>query len=112
MLCQGLAEHVLAAHLEMLLDEEPLPPKVIFAETLRRCQVRSVISEQDVKDLRKLMTLRNPHSPFRANDDPATLLQRVLQTRQSPQSLLNSASTVALRTAIRSEERRGRKEGE
>ena len=101
MLCQGLAEHVLAAHLEMLLDEEPLPPKVIFAETLRRCQERSVISEQDVKDLRKLMALRNPLSHFRANDDPATLMQRVLQTRQSPQGHLLRDATFAISMAIR-----------
>src|SRR3546814_3198416 len=87
--------------LEMLLDEEPLPPKVIFAETLRRCQERSVISEQDVKDLRKLMTLRNPLSHFRANDDPATLMQRVLQTRQSPQSHLLRDTTFAISMAIR-----------
>ena len=69
MLCQGLAEHVLAAHLEMLMDDDPLPPKISFVETLRRCRERSVISEEDAADMRRLMALRNPLSHFRTIDD-------------------------------------------
>ena len=101
MLCQGLAEHVLAAHLEMLLDDDPLPPKISFAETLRRCQERSVISDVDAADMRRLMALRNPLSHFRTIDDPATLMQRVLQTRESPESHLLRDATFAISMAIR-----------
>jgi len=100
MLCQGLAEHVLAAHLEMLMDDDPLPPKISFVETLRRCRERSVISEEDAADMRRLMALRNPLSHFRTpagaaclsarqygmtsscqNEKPARLRKRAFQTR-------------------------------
>jgi hypothetical protein len=101
MLCQGLAEHVLAAHLELLLDNDPLPPKISFAETLRRCRERAVLCEEDAADMRRLMALRNPLSHFRAIDDPATLMQRVLQTRESPESHLLRDATFAISMAIR-----------
>lgn len=101
MLCQGLAEHVLAAHLEMMLGGDPLPPKIAFAETLRRCQEHSVIGQHDADDMRRLMALRNPLSHFRAIDDPATLMQRVLQTRESPESHLLRDATFAISMAIR-----------
>ncbi|MEO5774462.1 MAG: hypothetical protein ABIQ32_10145 [Sphingomicrobium sp.] len=100
MLCQGLAEHVLAAHLEML-GGDGLPPKITFPETLRRCQDHSVIAQHDADDMRRLMALRNPLSHFRAIDDPATLMQRVLQTRESPDSHLLRDATFAISMAIR-----------
>ena len=101
MLCQGLAEHVLAAHLAMLLDSDPFPQKISFAETLRRCQERGIISDLDAADMRRLMALRNPLSHFRAIDDPASLMQRVLQTRDSPESHLLRDATFAIGMAIR-----------
>jgi hypothetical protein len=44
MLCQGLAEHVLASHLTLALDAEPLPARITFKETLARCLTKRVIS--------------------------------------------------------------------
>ena len=76
MLCQGLAEHLLASFLHGGLLIDDLPRRISFAETLRRCLERNVISERE--DLRRLMDLRNPLSHFRNLDDAANLSRRAL----------------------------------
>lgn len=101
MLCQGLAEHSLAAHLSIGLDGEELPVRVAFQKTLDRCLVRGVIGEIDAQDLRELMALRNPLSHYRNMDDPANLSRRTIETRiPAEQHLLNDA-TFAIGVAIR-----------
>ena len=57
LLCQGLAEHLLGSFLHAALLIDDLPKRVSFAETLRRCQDRKVISDRDATDLRRLMEL-------------------------------------------------------
>lgn len=46
MLCQGLAEHVLASHLSMKLGGEPLPARLQFKDTLKRSVDGDVITEK------------------------------------------------------------------
>ncbi|MBY5841087.1 hypothetical protein J3P71_19360 [Rhizobium leguminosarum] len=81
MLCQGLAEHLLASYLELGLQGEQLPPKVSFRETLERCLKRGIIIDADAKDLQRLMKLRNPLSHYRNVDDPSNLTRRMLESR-------------------------------
>jgi len=101
MLCQGLAEHVLASHLSLELDAEPLPPRIAFKETLARCLTKGVIVEDDAEALRRLMALRNPLAHFRGIDDPANLSRRAIDSRQSAQSHLFTDASFAIATAVR-----------
>lgn len=82
LLCQGLAEHLLAAYLHAGLLVDDIPERIQFADTLRRCRERDVISDQDVTDLRRMMDLRNPLSHFRHVDDGSNLDRRTIKTRQ------------------------------
>lgn len=80
MLCQGLAEHVLASHLSIKLGGEPLPARLQFKDTLKRSVDDGVITEKFADDLRALMSLRNPLSHFRDINDPSNLSRRVMDT--------------------------------
>jgi hypothetical protein len=101
MLCQGLAEHMLAAHLSMALGGEELPKRISFSETLERCLQRNLITADHAKDLRHLMELRNPLSHFRGINDPTNLSRRILDTRQAAESHLFSDASFAIGVAIR-----------
>lgn len=101
MLCQGLAEHVLASHLTLALDAEPLPDRITFKETLARCVGKGALTEEDADHLRRLMALRNPLSHFRGIDDPTNLSRRAIDTRQSAVSHLFADATFAIATAVR-----------
>jgi uncharacterized protein (DUF2236 family) len=101
MLCQGLAEHVLAAHLTLGLDGEELPSRVSFNDTLNRCIARNVITQRDANDLRRLMNLRNPLTHYRSIDDPSNLSRRVLDTRLPVEAHLLTDATFAMSMAIR-----------
>ena len=98
LLCQGLAEHLLGSFLHAALLIDDLPKRVSFAETLRRCQDRKVISDRDATDLRRLMELRNPLSHFRDLNDPAGLTGRVLSTMEPAQSICGGMQ--ALQSAL------------
>ncbi|RJG02271.1 hypothetical protein [Noviherbaspirillum sedimenti] len=101
MLCQGLAEHVLAAELVLGIQAEELPKKISFQETLRRCLARGVLSQNDVDDLRRLMDLRNPLSHFRNIDDLSNLSRRALGSALSAQTHLLLDATFAVSMAVR-----------
>jgi hypothetical protein len=101
MLCQGLAEHLLASFLNSGLLIENLPKRISFAETLRRCLERKVISERDATDFKKLMDLRNPLSHFRDVNDEGSLSRRVLSTLIHAQEHLRGDATFAIGLAIR-----------
>jgi hypothetical protein len=75
LLCQSLAEHLLAAHLNMF-ERDRLPGRIAFQETLKRCVAARIISSEDEGDLRHLMGLRNPLSHFRDINDPNSLSRR------------------------------------
>jgi hypothetical protein len=101
MLCQGLAEHLLAAHLELGLDDQRLPAKVQFVQTLDTCIERKVINENDASDLKKLMSLRNPLSHYRNLDDPHNLTRRALSDRVGAGAILFNDATFSIGLAIR-----------
>ncbi|WP_413658602.1 hypothetical protein [Paraburkholderia phenoliruptrix] len=101
LLCQGLAEQVLAAHLTLGLDAEELPSRVSFTETLNRCVARDVITQRDADDLRRLMNQRNPLTHYRSVDDPSNLERRMLDTRLPAETHLLTDATFAMSMAIR-----------
>lgn len=101
LLCQSLAEHMLAAHLSLTLGDEELPNRVAFHETLRRSIERNIVSIEDAEDLRRLMALRNPLAHFRNIRDPSNLSRRVLTTLESADDHLLNDATYAISMAIR-----------
>ena len=101
LLSQGLAEHMLAAHLATSLDIEELPERITFQETLRRCLARELITETDAADLRRLMALRNPLSHFRSIGDPSNLSRRVLEEGLTAEEHLRRDATFAISMAVR-----------
>lgn len=101
MLCQGMAEHMLASHLAMGMDAKPLPKKVRFEQTLKRCLDEGVISKRDAEDLDRLMSLRNPLSNYRNVNDEANLERRAIDTRMPAREHLISDATFAISMAAR-----------
>lgn len=101
MLCQGLAEHLLASFLEMGLEEEKLQPKVKFRVTLERSLQRGIIAEADAADLQRLMQLRNPLSHYRHIDDPTNLTRRSIDSRMPAIEHLRGDASFALSVAVK-----------
>ncbi|WP_226801854.1 hypothetical protein [Burkholderia pseudomallei] len=101
LLCQGLAEHVLAGYLSLSMGGAKLPDRISFQETLRRCVEESVIAKEDADDLRRLMGMRNPLSHFRHFDDPANLSRRVVETMQPAELHLSTDASFAISVVIR-----------
>jgi len=101
LLSQALAEQMLAAMLTMGLDSEPIPPKIDFRKTLKRCRARDMISQRDADDLERLMEMRNPLSHHRLIDDPSNLSRRVIDERMSGEEHLRRDATFAISMAVR-----------
>lgn len=101
LLCQSLAEQVLAAHLSMTLERVELPSRISFHETLRRCVAEEVVSVKDSEDLRRLMELRNPLSHYRNFADPSNLSRRSIETRSPEQQQLLEDATFGISVAVR-----------
>ena len=100
LLCQGLAEHLLAAYLHAGLLVENIPERIQFADTLHRCRERDVISDQDVTDLRRMMDLRNPLSHFRHVDDGSNLDRRTIDAGASAEELLRREATFSIALVV------------
>lgn len=101
MLCQGLAEHLLASFLDMGMGGERLPPKVSFRVTVQRCLVAGIINEAHANDLARLMGLRNPLSHYRNIDDPSNLTRRAVESRTPAIEHLRGDASFALSVAVR-----------
>jgi hypothetical protein len=101
LLCQGIAEHILAAHLTLGINGEEPSNRISFNETLNRCVARDVITQEDADDLRRLMGLRNPLSYYRTVDDPSNLSQRILNTMLPAEAHLLNDASFAMSMAIR-----------
>lgn len=101
LLCQGLVEHLLAAHLHGALLVDNLPERVVFHDTLRYCREHNVISEQDGRDLRKLMDLRNPLSHFRHLHDESNLDRRSIDSGETADDLMRRDAVFAIGLAVR-----------
>ena len=100
LLCQGLAEHLLAAYLHAGLLVENIPERIQFADTLHRCRERDVISDQDVTDLRRMMDLRNPLSHFRHVDDGSNLDRRTIDAGASAEEFLRRDATFSIALVV------------
>lgn len=101
LLCQGLVENLLAAYLHAGLLIDDVPERIKFADTLRRCREREVISDADVADLRRMMDLRNPLSHFRHVHDAGHLDRRSVDERTSATDLLRHDAIFAIGVAVR-----------
>lgn len=101
LLCQGLAEQLLAAHLHADLLIDDIPDRIPFRETLRRCREQDVISSQDAVDLQKLMELRNPLSHFRHVHDASNLDRRSIDAGQHVTDLMRHDAVFAIGIAVK-----------
>ncbi len=101
LLCQGLAEHVLAAHLALDIFGDQVPPRITFDQTLKRCVEKGELTQADSDDLRRLMSLRNPLSHYRDINDPSNLSRRVIDSQLSAHEHLLNDATFAISMAIR-----------
>lgn len=101
LLAQALAEQMLAAMLTLGIDAEPIPPKIDFRKTLKRCRARDMISQRDADDLERLMEMRNPLSHHRLINDPSNLSRRVIDERISGEEHLRRDATFAISMAVR-----------
>jgi hypothetical protein len=100
LLCQSLVENLLAAFLHGgLLDE--LPPRIQFDETLRRCRAKDLLTDDDVVELKKLVSFRNPLTHFRNIDDPHNLDRRSIATGRLAGEILSRDAWFAIALAAR-----------
>ena len=100
MLCQSLAEHMLAGQL-VAFGRQGLPERVSFHETLSRCVAQGYVGETDAADLRRLMSLRNPLSHYRDINDSSNLSRRALNSREPVQEHLMRDASFAISMAVR-----------
>lgn len=101
LLCQGLVEQLLAAYLHAGLLIDDIPERIQFRETLRLCRERDVVSDDDVRDLERLMGLRNPLSHFRHVDDASNLERRSIDGGEPPDVLIRRDANFAISLAVR-----------
>lgn len=101
LLCQSMAEQLLASFLHSALLADDLPRRIKFQETLKRCRERGLLSEQDARDLTKLMGLRNPLSHFRHMDDDGSLVRRSFDDREPIESIIRRDAEFAIGLATR-----------
>lgn len=101
LLCQGLAEHILAANLAARLDGPDIPPWVKFEKTLKLAVERHTIDADLAADLKKLMTLRNPLSHYKPIAHPENISTRALDSGVPARTLLLQDATFAISVAVR-----------
>ena len=101
LLCQSLIENLLAAFLHGSLMMEDLPQRVAFRETLKRCQERKLITEQDSADLERLMSLRNPLTHFRTVEDAQNLDRRAMTGCLRSEVLIQKDTWFAIGLSVR-----------
>jgi hypothetical protein len=81
------------------MDE--LPPRIQFDETLRRCRAKELLTDDDVTDLRKLVSLRNPLTHFRHVNDQHNLDRRSIDTGRLAGEILSQDAWFAISLATR-----------
>lgn len=101
LLCQALVENLLAAFLHDGLLMDDLPPRVRFEETLNRCRARNLITEEDGRDLKRLMALRNPLCHFRPVSDSQSLDGRALASGLHAQTIIERDAAFAIISVVR-----------
>lgn len=100
LLCQSLVENLLAGFLHGGLMDE-LPPRIQFDETLGRCRVNGLLTDEDVTDLKKLASLRNPLTHFRHVNDAHNLDRRSIATGRLAGEILSADAWFAVSLATR-----------
>ncbi len=101
LICQSLIENLLAAFLHEGLTPEQLPPRVAFKQTLIRCQAKNLITDQDSRDLERLMSLRNPLTHFRTFDEGQNLDRRAVDAGLRPDEVLRRDAWFAIGLAVK-----------
>ncbi|OQM76610.1 hypothetical protein [Manganibacter manganicus] len=101
MLCQSLAENLLAAYIDTDLEAEKLPKRVSFNDTIRRCVSKGVFDKSFSGELITMMNIRNPLSHYRDLEDPSNLSRRVLDSRLPAIAHLMGDASFALAIAIK-----------
>lgn len=101
LLCQSLVENLLAAFLHAGLTMDDLPTRIAFKDTLKRCQDRNLISNQDFGDLERLMGLRNPLSHFRPFADDQNIDRRAVTAGIRSDALIEQDAWFAIGIAVR-----------
>ena len=99
-LCQSLAENLLAAFASDGSDEDKRA-RVQFRETLDRCHEIGLLSDQDVDDLKRLTSLRNPLAHFRGIDDEHNLNRRSMAADLPSEELIRSDAWFAIGLSVR-----------
>lgn len=99
LLCQSLAENLLAAFLH--LGPSELPRRVTFDETLRRAKDAGLLTDDDVRDLKKLAGIRNPLTHFRDVEDEQNLVRRSMTTGELADDILKNDASFAISLAAR-----------
>lgn len=85
----------------MGLNAAPIPNRVQFKDTLKRCLDDGVIDEPFAKELRQLMELRNPLAHYRDVNDASNLTRRAMETSKHPQEHLIGDATFAMSVAVK-----------
>jgi hypothetical protein len=99
-LCQSLAEHLLAAFLHSALLHS-VPQKVQFRDTLKACKEHGLLMDQDIADLTRLSELRNPVTHFRHLDDTSHVLRRAISSGEPVNTLLEGDAYFAISLVVR-----------
>lgn len=101
LVCQAMAEQMLASYLTMQLIPEPLPRRVAFRDTLSRCEAQGIISAADARDFQRMADLRNPLSHYRHIDDLTNLTRRGINDQLGSDEQLRRDATFAIGMAVR-----------
>lgn len=99
-LSQSLAENLLAAFARTAGSDES-KGKVQFRETLEQCYGIGLLSHQDVGDLKRLTSVRNPLTHFRHIDDEHNLQRRSMSAGKDAVDLLRNDAWFAIGLAVR-----------
>lgn len=92
---------MLASQLAMGMEDKPLPERIHFKVTLRRCLEGGIISQRDAEDLDRLMLLRNPLSHYRDVSDKSNVERRAIENNGSAREHLLSDATFAISMVVR-----------
>jgi hypothetical protein len=95
-----LVENLLAGFLHGGIMDE-LPPRIHFDETVRRCQDKNLLTDEDVTELKQLVGLRNPLTHFRHVDDGQNLDRRSIASGMHAGEILARDAWLAIKVAVR-----------
>lgn len=111
LLSQSLIENLLGGHL--VIDEisreihgrparatKLLNPRPSMKDLLEHSTVAGVLSEHDVKNIGRLMELRNPLTHYRETNDPQNLTRRAMNCRVHPEQIMFEDARFAIETVI------------